>query len=179
LDVKLETLESTGTLNSTSWLGWMQFRLLGPLYRRSLLTRYMIAGSLPAVVRHHETIRSTYVAELRLTRVTLALVAFEAEHGRYPEALADLVPDYLSEVPSDPFAKGPLRYRPEEGGAVVYSVGGNLSDEDGKQKDDIYNEGDVVVRLGSAMKAEKDNTSTLGDEPPLPDAFQAVEPDKE
>jgi hypothetical protein len=42
-----------------------------------------------------------------------------------------LVPDYLPKVPLDIFNNQPLVYRPEPGGAVVYSVGPNLRDDGG------------------------------------------------
>jgi hypothetical protein len=47
--------------------------------------------------------------------------------------LADLVPDYLDAVPRDPFSGNDLRYKKLEPGFVVYSVGEDLSDDDGKE----------------------------------------------
>src|SRR5262249_46308855 len=44
--------------------------------------------------------------------LALALRAYRAEHGRYPEKLEALVPSYLSKLPDDPMAlQGPYGYQ--------------------------------------------------------------------
>ncbi len=45
------------------------------------------------------------------TRVMVALEAYAAAHGRYPESLGQLVADILPELPSDPLHGGPFGYR--------------------------------------------------------------------
>ena len=52
---------------------------------------------------------------------------FAREKGRWPETLAELVPDLLSEVPRDPYDGAPFRYSAEKG--LVWAVGKNLTDE--------------------------------------------------
>jgi len=59
-------------------------------------------------------------------RLVVACRLHEIRHGRLPEKLEDLVPEFLSEVPRDPFDGRPFRYSPET--AVVYSVGEDLTD---------------------------------------------------
>ncbi len=51
---------------------------------------------------------------------------YEIRHGRRPENLEDLVPEFLRKVPRDPFDGKPFRYLSER--AVVYSVGYDLTD---------------------------------------------------
>jgi hypothetical protein len=68
----------------------------------------------------------------RLLAVTLALRAYELDHGSYPPALAALVPAYLPEIPNDPFTSGPLRYRAVANTYVLYSVGPDGIDDGGK-----------------------------------------------
>jgi len=51
----------------------------------------------------------------QMQEIAGALEAFRAEHGFYPAALDDLVPEYLGELPSDPFAG--------TGAAVAYGPG--------------------------------------------------------
>jgi hypothetical protein len=46
------------------------------------------------------------------TRLMAAIEQHEAEHGRPPDALADLSPAYLLELPTDPLHGGPFGYRP-------------------------------------------------------------------
>lgn len=78
---------------------------------------------------NHET------ANALLTAV-LGLRAFQAERGRYPARLDELVSaGYLSKVPNDPCApSGPVRYRLLPGGKkyVLYSVGADGKDNNGK-----------------------------------------------
>lgn len=41
----------------------------------------------------------------------LALLAYQLDHQRYPETLAELLPYYLPALPRDPLSDGPLQYR--------------------------------------------------------------------
>ena len=50
----------------------------------------------------------TRVRETRLLILQLASRAFELERGRKPQRAADLVPDYLRTVPTDPATQAPL-----------------------------------------------------------------------
>jgi hypothetical protein len=59
-------------------------------------------------------------------RLVVACRFYEIRHGRLPETLDALVPEFLSEVPRDPFDGKPFRYLP--GKAVVYSIGEDLKD---------------------------------------------------
>ena len=65
--------------------------------------------------------------------IALATRLFEADHGRLPATLEELVPEYLPRTPEDPFdaAGGPLRFALVEGLPVVWSVGPNGTDEGG------------------------------------------------
>ncbi|MCK4298670.1 MAG: hypothetical protein KAX80_04015, partial [Planctomycetes bacterium] len=45
-----------------------------------------------------------------LARTALALERYRLKQGRYPDALTDLTPDLLPDVPLDPFDGKPLRY---------------------------------------------------------------------
>jgi hypothetical protein len=54
----------------------------------------------------------------------LAVERYRLKHGRWPDALDDLVAaQLLRRVPVDPFDNKPLRYRPTNDGIVVYSIG--------------------------------------------------------
>ena len=74
------------------------------------------------------------IAQLRNARVALAIERYRLAAGKLPDALADLVPDYLDSVPEDPFDGDELRYRKLEVGFVVYSIGEDLSDDGGREK---------------------------------------------
>lgn len=68
-----------------------------------------------------------------LLTVMLALRAYKAEHGSYPNRLDALAPHYLAHVPDDPFALStPLRYRRLGKTFLLYSVGPDGKDDGGK-----------------------------------------------
>jgi hypothetical protein len=46
------------------------------------------------------------------TLIEIALVLYHIDHKKYPAQLADLVPDYLHELPLDPYARQPFQYLP-------------------------------------------------------------------
>ena len=71
------------------------------------------------------------LAEIRVIRIGLALIRCKAARGRYPAALAELVPEFLDGTPEDPFTGKLLVYRPEGDGFVLYSLGPNQQDEGG------------------------------------------------
>ncbi|NCA83374.1 MAG: hypothetical protein EOM72_11635 [Opitutae bacterium] len=75
-------------------------------------------------------------ALLRVSRTGLALLRHKLAHGAYPAALAEIDPQFLSEVPLDPFTGHPLVYRTEGDGFVLYSLGENLKDDGGKKTKD-------------------------------------------
>ena len=54
-------------------------------------------------------------ARNRMAAVALAMRLYELAHGRLPAKLDDLVPDYLTQLPADPFAADgrPIAYEPK------------------------------------------------------------------
>jgi hypothetical protein len=86
------------------------------------------------------------LANVRLALTAVALEQFRAAHGnRYPGALAELAPDFLPAVPVDPFDGQPLRYRKQDAGYVLYSIGPDLKDNGGKQM--TAKGGDIVFSV--------------------------------
>ncbi len=90
------------------------------------------------------TYRRTYISEMRTicmhraASVALALERFRLDSGgSVPDSLDELVPKHLATVPADPFTGKPLRYLRHGRGYVVYSVGENLTDEQGAPKSDV------------------------------------------
>jgi hypothetical protein len=66
-----------------------------------------------------------------MDELLFVLAVYRAEHGTYPEKLAQLCPNYLKVIPEDPFGAGPFRYKREPKGYVLYSVGFNGKDDGG------------------------------------------------
>ncbi len=70
----------------------------------------------------------------RLLILDLALQAYEFEHGSPPERLEQLIPRFLATLPIDPFdPEGrPFRYVRADAGPIVYSVGPDGDDDNGR-----------------------------------------------
>jgi hypothetical protein len=79
-----------------------------------------------------ETVNKMLLAHERLLLGELALRRLRSEQGRPPAALDELVTNYVSKVPQDPFTGKPLIYRPNGTNWLLYSVGPDLIDDGGK-----------------------------------------------
>jgi hypothetical protein len=79
--------------------------------------------------------------------VAFALAAYKADRGRYPPKLEALAPKYLPQIPPDLFSGKPLLYQPSEKGYLLYSVGVNGRDDQGRYYDDDPPGDDLVVRM--------------------------------
>jgi hypothetical protein len=67
-----------------------------------------------------------------LARVAIALERYWLAHGKYPESLDALAPQFIALVPHDVIGGQPLHYRREtDGQFVLYSVGWNEADDGG------------------------------------------------
>ena len=65
-------------------------------------------------------------AVLDAARVGLALELYRSANGDYPDTLSALAPDFLDEVPKDPFTGKELGYIRSGDDLTVYSVGRDL-----------------------------------------------------
>lgn len=94
-------------------------------------------------------------ARLRCASATVATVRFHALEERWPESLEELVPDYLTQVPVDPFTGAPIFFVRDEAAIRVYSVGPNRLDDGGSETPETDDDGnqdfngapDVVFRV--------------------------------
>ncbi len=99
-----------------------------------------------------------------LGQTSFALWAYAADFGHPPESLEALVPKYASEVPRDRFAAKPLQYRRQAGWHVLYSVGANGRDEEGRGHSSQPPGDDLALWI-------PDTRPTAGKRPYLPPAF--------
>jgi hypothetical protein len=83
-------------------------------------------------VQKAEAKHKTVVAHERLLAGELALRCSRLEQGRVPARLDDLVTNYLSRVPEDPFTSQPMIYRPQGTNWLLYSVGPDGVDDGGR-----------------------------------------------
>ncbi len=63
--------------------------------------------------------------------IALALKIYKSKNGEYPDSLNDIIPEYISELPKDPFTGQNYIYRKEGEGFLVYSVGRDERDDNG------------------------------------------------
>ncbi len=108
-----------------------------------------IQGSgMPDTLREAEIqARDRDSAEMWLLICDLAIRAYRFDRGRNPAKLADLVPDYLSALPNDPFSGGQFVYRLTPEGYLLYSVGVNGVDDGGRPAGlaGLAEDGDILL----------------------------------
>ena len=100
----------------------------------------------------------------------IACERYRLKHGRWPTSLDDLKAFGIPQVPVDPFDGQPLRYRVEDDGVTIYSVGENGIDDGG----DLHRRGAMTVDLGFRLwnvakrKIKAVIPEVIPDEPPPP-----------
>jgi hypothetical protein len=90
----------------------------------------------PALMRISQ-LDSRVRAHLDLGRTALAIERYRLARGAQPNQLADLVPTYLDQVPTDPFDDQSIRYRRTEPGYILWSIMDDGQDNGGKERDDV------------------------------------------
>jgi hypothetical protein len=91
------------------------------------------------------------LAQFRLGLTAVALEQFRAAHeGRYPDALAELASVDLKSATVDPFDGQSLRYRKENRGYILYSIGPDLRDDSGWRA--AGRDGDIVFAVVTPTK---------------------------
>src|SRR5439155_4900237 len=73
--------------------------------------------AMPSVMKIADACRRSR-AELRCAIAALAVERYRLARGHWPEALQQLVPNELSEVPVDPYDRKPLRFKPLDDGVL-------------------------------------------------------------
>jgi hypothetical protein len=110
-------------------------------------------------------------AVLRLLQLEFSLLAWRAEHGGWPESLAELVPTIIPAVPADPFSPDghPLRYVLKGDSYLLYSVGWNGIDEQGQVQSEQcgifdYQTGDLSLEAVYANQEKLETTTDDAEE---------------
>lgn len=78
---------------------------------------------------------TTYVTVERCTDTLIAIERYFLKHGSLPLALDDLMPEFVTDVPKDPYDNQPLRYRKIDGGFEIYAIGSDLVDNSDTEDD--------------------------------------------
>jgi hypothetical protein len=106
----------------------------------------LITLLMPAIRRLHDAHDRTIQGNTNL-QLAFGLAAYRADNNRYPAKLDDLAPKYIAKIPLDLFDNMPLKYKPSDKGYLLYSVGPNGKDEDGRWRDDSPPGDDPRVKM--------------------------------
>jgi hypothetical protein len=113
------------------WLPDDPRKLRSGLIGAACLALYAPSMESPVVCRDRDSMR------FEVTKLAFAVAAYRADRGSYPATLAELLPQYLAEVPKDVFNNdSDLHYTRQGDGYLLYSVGQNGRDDGGKGFDD-------------------------------------------
>jgi hypothetical protein len=127
-------------------VGSLRKEFYGPQGRGDFIGDVLMSLMLPAF---HKVQNAALRCEQlqRLMEIAFALAAFRADQKHFPAKLEELVPKYISKVPTDLFSKQQLIYRLTADGYFLNSVGPNGQDEDGRSYADDPPGDDVAVRM--------------------------------
>ncbi len=94
----------------------------------------IVSGIIAGVFSKAGVRRLEATARLGLGRWAMALQAFHGQTGVYPQTLMKVKPVGMGapRLPLDPFTEMPYHYRREGSGFLLWSVGANRHDDDGK-----------------------------------------------
>jgi hypothetical protein len=79
--------------------------------------------------------------------LAFVLAAYQRDHGCYPETLDKLAPKYVDKIADDLFSSEPLIYQLEGKGYLLYSVGPNGIDDEGRGNEDLPWGDDLSIRM--------------------------------
>ena len=113
---------------------------------------YILSSMLLPALRSAIIKEANGLAQVRTAQAALAVEHFRLVHGQLPENLNELVPQFLSAVPADPFGGQPLRYHRLGKGYVIYSIGSDGEDNGGRER---------PVNVKSTDKTHYDITFTV------------------
>ena len=119
------------------------------------LGHILVATLLPATSAVIQAERK-HLAHNQVIQVGFAVELYRRDMGMLPMALADLSPRYLAAIPRDPLSDDPLKYTVKNKGFLLYSVGRNGVDDQGRTRNDAEQEqvaiqpewDDITVQVG-------------------------------
>ncbi len=114
-----------------------QATLIGDNIQRELVT-FRRAFSMMCLPKNPIRELAHDQVELRETMTAIAAERYRLANGKLAENFSDLTPAFLDSLPMDPFDSQPLRFRSDENGYALYSVGNNLADDGGGNDDVVF-----------------------------------------
>lgn len=134
IDEILNQIEEQGDSPRWTWENRDSYNPLATQARKSKLTlmRYMPAYILTSGLDRLPLTREHYVQHRDAVLTAIAIELYRRDNGDYPAKLDELVPNYLPKLLPDRTTGEPPRYKMTKHGPLLYSVGYNLVDDDGR-----------------------------------------------
>ena len=98
----------------------------------------MLSGHLMPAIKGVVESEHAIKTKQALLKMTIAASIFKKENGQYPDALADLAPDYLDVLPNDPVSGKPFELQELENGMRIQSAQWDSSDIGNDVKDRLF-----------------------------------------
>lgn len=139
--------EFIDSINSSRDVGRMAAALLSIKARSRMVADLLLASVGPtySVFADIEIRQYTF---RDLLEIAFAMEMYRLANGKFPDALTDLQPEYIKDVPIDRYTDQPLVYRPIGAGYRLYSVGKNQKDDQGQTTIDSENADDWGIAIG-------------------------------
>lgn len=139
LELKLnDALEEIAESSALCFKYWLVLQMINYDYANRETTEF--GPSLIGVSKGGLKQQAYLETRMNSVLISIALERYHRENQNWPEKLEDLVPNYLDEIPEDPFDRKPMRYKLQEGKPVVYSVGIDGEDDGGVIKEILTDE---------------------------------------
>lgn len=101
---------------------------------------------------------ASWLARRDMTDCLLAMRRYELKHGQPPDKLTALAPDFIPQLPVDPYSGLPLVLKSSPEGIILYGFGFDGRDDDGLM-DRSGREPDVVLPYRPLTRAEQPLTT--------------------
>ena len=108
----------------------------------------------------------------RVAVVGIATYRYQAKYGRLPTGWSELTPEFVHILPRDPFDGKPTRFKFADESCVIYSIGPDLTDNDGGPLKRSDQTGDIRFVVASRSKIV-DTNSPVSVEPRTDDSQMA------
>jgi hypothetical protein len=106
-------------------------------------------------------------SQIHMARAAIAIERHRLKHGRAPESLATLVPEFLREMPVDYMTGRPLLFAlNSDGSFALYSAGEDGRDDDGLGDDVVWPQASLPTRVTAPQSGERIPALTFHDASP-------------
>ncbi len=131
----LDLIEVTLNPRPSGAQAFLKAGQLAETRRQAIPKSHLILQIISPVVLRSSQIYARYYAGQISTRTAIAVLRYRLKYRQLPEDLAAMVPEYLAEVPADPFDGESIRYIKKDKVFIVYSVDEDGQDNGGRARD--------------------------------------------